>query len=115
MLLLPDGEKDTADLEVEGAQGSLWPPPSHKPLQLSSQPQDSLILGDMLSFRGHFSHAHLRMTLQRDATLEAGRPCAMWQMATLRGERLGCVHLATMGGTDVPDISGLPTFFSSSP
>lgn len=92
MLLLPDGDKGTAGMEVEWVQVSQWAPPCHQPLQLSSQLQDSQLFWDVESFRGHFLQVHLRMTLEKQATLEAGRYCAVWQLAAMRGERLDCVQ-----------------------
>ena len=53
------------------AQGSKCAPPSCEQLpQLSSLLQESHLFGAAQSFRGHFSVAHLGMTLQKQGTLE---------------------------------------------
>lgn len=79
MLLLPDGE---------GVPVNQWTPHCHQHPQLSSQLRDSQLLGHVKSFRGHFPEVPLKATVQKQATLEAGRLHAVWPWADLRGEGL---------------------------
>ena len=112
LLLLPDGEAwahDTYSLGMcKRVQVTERIPPLCKPLlQLSSRLQQSHLFGAVQSFRGHFSAAHLWMTLQNQETLEKmqveiGPGWSCVADGSFGRQELGCaVWLATLDNKKV--------------